>query len=341
MVSLPRDSYVWLYNKNYRGKINSAFSAGGGYEGKGFEYAKNTVSMLFGGIPVNHYVCFDMNVVKEVVNAIGGLYYDVDIHVDMCGRTIEPGYQYLDGQKVLDYCRTRHGATGGSDVERTKRQRRMILAIFDEIKKNGQIQEIPEIYSAVTGNIYTDLAFNQIVSLAAFAMKLDLDDIHEYNLEGGFLNIDGSSFWGIDQYKKRDMILEIFGKEIRVSKDDHVTTLQALAAKKREAVAAANSAASRAERYVERNKEYIKKAERSDFKARTADLRAVAAVKNTADVGPTIQPIINATESYNVWFAAFKATIEERKHPAPTPTPEPDPTRTPKPDVSTPPDDAE
>ena len=34
MISLPRDSYVWIYNKDYRAKINSAFSSGGGYDKK-------------------------------------------------------------------------------------------------------------------------------------------------------------------------------------------------------------------------------------------------------------------------------------------------------------------
>ena len=199
MISLPRDSYVWIYGKNYRSRINTAFSAGGGKDGSGFEYAMNTVSLLFGGVPVNNYVCFDMNVVKEVVTAMGGLYYDVDIEFTMCGRPMEKGYQYMDGQAVLDYCRERHV---DSDIGRTARQRAMLLAIFQEMKSTGQIKDIPAIYSAVMGNIYTDLSFEQICSLAAFAMNMGVENIHEYYLEGDYLNIDGTSLWGVNQYKK-------------------------------------------------------------------------------------------------------------------------------------------
>ncbi|MDD5017430.1 MAG: LCP family protein [Eubacteriales bacterium] len=317
MISLPRDSYVWIYGQNYRARINTAFGAGGGYNGRGFEYAMNTVSLLFGGVPVNHYVCFDITVVKEVVNAIGGLYYDADIEFTMNGRHMDKGYQYMDGQAVLDYCRERHV---DSDIGRTARQRAMIMAIFEEMKNTAQIQDIPDIYSAVTGNIYTDLTFEQIVSLAAFAMNIGLEDLHEYYLEGDYLNIDGTSFWGVNQYEKRDMVKEIFGVDISISTDDHVTVLQSLAAEKRAAVAAAEAAAAAAQNYVSANLDYIDGTEIADFNTRKAALLAVAAVKDTKDVGPTIEPIVTATQEFNTWFnTVFKLAIEAKKA-EPTPT---------------------
>lgn len=101
MISIPRDSYVSIHGKTERGKINSAFSAGGGADKKGYEYAIKTVSNLFGGVKIHHYVGFDMNVVKEVINAMGGVDYDVDIEVSMNGRKLHPGQQHLDGQAVL------------------------------------------------------------------------------------------------------------------------------------------------------------------------------------------------------------------------------------------------
>ncbi len=319
MISLPRDSYVWIYNKNYRGKINSAFSAGGGKDKSGFEYTMNTVSMALGGIPVNHYICFDMNVVKEVVNAIGGLYYDVDINVKMCGRTIDKGYQYLDGQMVLDYSRQRHG---DSDIARADRQQRILFAIFDEVKRSGQIQDIPNIYSAITGNIYTDLDFTQIVSLAAFAMNINMEDLHRYMLPGGFLNIDGSSLWGINQHEKKTMVKEIFGIDIQISEDDNVALLQKQAAEKRQAVAQANAAIASATAFVNTNTAYIEPAELTEFNNKTANLRALAATKNYSNVAVTIPPITSGTSEYSAWVDTLKATVAARKA-APTPTPVP------------------
>lgn len=320
MLSLPRDSFVPIYNKDEYDKINSAFAAGGGYKKNGFDYSMKTVSMTLGGIPVNHYVCFDMTVVKEVVNAIGGLDYDVDIKVNMNGRTIEKGLQHLDGQQVLDYCRQRHGS---SDIARVDRQQRMIMAIFNEVKNSGQIKDIPAIYSAITGNIYTDLSLKQISSLAAFALNVDPAGIERYTLPGDFLNIDGTSFWGVAQHEKRSLIKQLFGVSIKVSDVDDVETLQALAAQKRAAVSAANNAVAAASTWRNANAVHLTKAELTELDSRITALSALAAVKQPQDVGPTIEPITTGTAEFNSWLAALKAAIAARLAPAPTPSPVP------------------
>lgn len=336
MISLPRDSYVWIYNQNKRDKINTAFSEGGGYKKNGFEYAMKTVSMVLGGVPVNNYVCFDMNVVKEVVNAIGGLDYDVDVTVNMCGRKIEKGYQRLDGQKVLDYCRQRHGS---SDIARVDRQQRMILAIFNEVKSTGQLGDIPAIYSAVTGSIYTDLSLKQIASLAAFAMKVDLEAIQRHTLPGSFLNIDGTSFWGVDLGQTRRLVKDIFGVTIKINEADALDTLLALAEEKRNVVTLALNTAANAEGYVNANAPFIFAEEQADFQNRIANLRAVAAVKNTEDVSITLPPIYAAIDEFNAYFASLQGTVEARKAEAaaPPPVPEapvPDPAATESPAVT-------
>jgi LCP family protein required for cell wall assembly len=328
MLSLPRDSFVPIYNKDERDKINTAFAVGGGYKKKGFEYAMNTVSMTLGGIPVNHYVCFDMTVVKEVVNALGGLSYDVDIKVNMNGRTIEKGYLHLDGQQVLDYCRQRKG---DSDISRVDRQQRMIMAIFSEVKNTGQIKDIPAIYSAVTGNIYTDLTLKQISSLAAFAMNMDTADIERFTLPGDFLNIDGTSFWGVNQYEKRDLIKRLFGVTIKVNDADHVTTLQALAAQKRAVVTDAHAAAASATAWQNINGTFLTAGELSELNSRVSALNALAAVKNPHDVAATIEPITVEVEAFNAWLAALKTTVAARIAPTPVPaTPTPVPTPAPE-----------
>ncbi len=330
MLSLPRDSFVPIYNKDKYDKINTAFASGGGYKKNGFEYSMKTVSMTLGGIPVNHYVCFDMTVVKEVVNAIGGLDYDVDIKVNMNGRTIEKGLQHLNGQQVLDYCRQRHG---DSDISRVDRQQRMIMAIFREVKNTGQIKDIPAIYSAITGNIYTDLSLKQITSLAAFALNVDPEGIDRYTLPGDFLNIDGTSYWGVAQYEKRSLIKQLFGVSIKVSDADDVDTLQALAAQKRAAVSAANAAVATATTWRNTNAAHLTKAELSELSTRMTALRNLAAVKQPQDVGPTIEPITTGTAEFNTWLAALKATVAARLAPTPTPAPA---TPTPVPAMPTP-----
>ena len=224
MISLPRDSYVSLYGTEEKGKINSAFSLGGGAGKKGFEYASRTVSAVLGGINIHYYVGFDMQVVKDVVNAMGGVDYDVDIEVTMNGRKLYPGQQHLDGQAVLDYCRQRKGS---SDIARVERQQNMLTAIFSQLKSTSQIVHIPEIYSAVQNNIQTDLSFSQICSLALFAARLETSDIHKHILEGEFLNLNGISYWGISQSKKQKMIKEIFGFTCQIDETEDVGYIKA------------------------------------------------------------------------------------------------------------------
>lgn len=214
LISVPRDSYVRIYETQNKdgspkyAKINSAFSSGGGAKKDGYKYAMETVSYVLGGVKVHHYVAFDMQVVKDVTNAMGGVDYDVDIEVNMNGRTIKPGFQHLDGQAVLDYCRQRKGS---SDIARIDRQQRMLIAIFNQMKSTRQIFNIPSIYQAVSSNIDTSLTFEQICSLALFATKIDMSNIERHTLPGKGLYFEHSSFWVLDMTQVEKLTRQVFG----------------------------------------------------------------------------------------------------------------------------------
>lgn len=220
MVSIPRDSYVKLYNANGDladpeqpyDKINSAFSAGGGAQKKGFDYTMNTIEKLM-GVNVDYYCAFNMNVVKEVVDAMGGVDYEVDVEVSMNGRTLSPGFQHLDGQGVLDYCRQRKGS---SDIARIDRQQRMLTAILEQLKSTNQIANLPSIYTAVQDNIMTNLSFKQISSLSLVALRMDMSQLSRYTVEGKAMDISGRSCWCIQAAKLEKLIKDIWGKTVTV-----------------------------------------------------------------------------------------------------------------------------
>jgi len=254
MISVPRDSYVKLYNSSgaqlkndlgegKMGKVNSAFSEGGGAQKKGYQYACMTVSKLLGGVPINYYVGFNMNVVKQVVDAMGGVDYYVDIPVTMNGRTLEIGQQHLDGQAVLDYCRMRKGS---SDIARVERQQNMIMAIFKQLKSTDQIKHIPSIYKAVEANIQTNLDFTQISSLALLALRMDLDQLEKHTVEGGFLNMTGTSYWGVSSSKLKKTVDSIFGIDMTEDPEIDIENIEAAILANREAIAAELSAANTA-----------------------------------------------------------------------------------------------
>ncbi len=226
LISLPRDSYVRIYNTAKYAKINSAFTTGGGAKKNGYKYAAETVSYVLGGVKIHYYVAFDMQVVKDVANAMGGVDYDVDVEINMNGRTISPGFQHLDGQAVLDYCRQRKGS---SDIARIDRQQRMLIALFSQLKSTSQIFNIPSIYQAVASNIDTSLSFEQICSLALFAARIDTGNIERHTLPGKGLYYEHSSFWVLNMGGVKSLVQEIFG--IRNPAIDWEIDISALAAR--------------------------------------------------------------------------------------------------------------
>lgn len=251
MISVPRDTYVKLYDKegllidelDPYNKINSAFSLGGGLKKGGYQSAMNTVSALLGGIPINYYVSVDMNAVKDVVNAMGGVEYDVDIEVTMNGRVLHPGLQHLDGQAVLDYCRQRKGS---SDVARADRQQRMLLAIFDQMKKSGQIANIPKIYKAVESNIDTNLSFEQICALALVAVRMDFADLDRHMVPGAYMRLYERDIWALDAEKLQKLIKEVFDAVITVDPNADGKMLALITEQNRIAIAAELQSANRA-----------------------------------------------------------------------------------------------
>ena len=135
------------------------------------------------------------------------------------------------------------------------------------------------------------------------------------------------------------MVKAIFGEDISVSASDHVTNLQETAARKREAVSAALAAAATAQSYAETNGTYILPAELSDFNAKKSALLTASAIKNIHDVGSTIQPVLDATNTFNDWFnAAFKPAVEARKAAEQTPPADPSPSTDPAPPADPPAD---
>lgn len=230
MVSIPRDSYVKIYNANGNvanpsspySKINNAFSEGGGAQKKGFEYSIATVEKLM-GVKIGYYCGFNMNVVKEVVNAMGGVDYDVDIEVKMNGRELHPGMQHLDGQGVLDYCRQRKGS---SDIARIDRQQRMLTAILKQLKDTDQIANIPSIYSAVEANIMTNLSIKQISSLALVALRMDMSQLSRYTLEGKAMDIQGRDCYCLYVSRIEKIVREVWGQSVNLDSENDVSFIE-------------------------------------------------------------------------------------------------------------------
>lgn len=165
VFSILRDTYVTIANNdNDKDRINTAIIHGP-------NTAMQTVSDLL-GIPIQYYVYTDFQGFIKLVDAVGGVDYEVE--KDMVYKTIadgpeydidlKQGFQHLDGNMALQYVRFRHDAT--SDFTRTERQRGFIKAVADKLISTTSIIKLPNILSQVTPYIKTNMSVNDMWKLA-------------------------------------------------------------------------------------------------------------------------------------------------------------------------------
>lgn len=164
VFSILRDTYVSIPDHGKK-RINTAIIYGP-------NTAMQTVSDLL-GIPIQYYVYTDFQGFIKLVDAVGGVDYEVE--KDMVYKTIadgpdydidlKKGYQHLDGNKALQYVRFRHDAT--SDFTRTERQRNFLKAVADKLISTTSILKLPNILAQVTPYIETNLSVTDMVKLAS------------------------------------------------------------------------------------------------------------------------------------------------------------------------------
>lgn len=220
MVSIPRDTYVPLYGNRGKTKINACMYYGSIYGSKdndfdnGVDCLTQTVSALMGGVPIDYYVCIDMDVVRSVVNAVGGVKFDVPYNIYYKHKLkVKKGTQTLNGSEFLSLARDRY--TAGSDIERTKMQQKLLKALFNQVKSSNKLMSLPTIYNSVKENLYTNMSFEQITSLAATAKDIETDNLETYTFPGYYGSRSGISYWIINQAQRVALIKEIYGINAR------------------------------------------------------------------------------------------------------------------------------
>ncbi len=228
IVSVPRDTYTRIYNDKGKGsgynRINAAFSYGGGLKRKGLDYSLNTVSNFMGGIPIDYYVVFDMDLVKDLVNSLPhGLYFNMDLDLVVDNYHFVPGPINLNGDLVLRYARLRH--TAGGDFGRVDRQQKVMVALFEQLKKQKQLSMVPKLYEALRNNVTTNLSDLQIAALAWFCRDLEMSAITRYTIPGKSLNL-GASYVIADQKEKARIIKEVFGVDAPTRKEESYSYLK-------------------------------------------------------------------------------------------------------------------
>ena len=223
LITLPRDTFTTAPGLQGFYKLNGVFNAGGGMEDmeSGFALTCRAAEIWLGGISIPYYYALDFMAVVDIVDAIGGIDYDVDQpftaykivgnKMSTSGKYYDKGMQHLDGTAVLQYLRIRHEADG-LDSSRTARQRRMMVAIFNKLKTEGKMSQIPGLINAATSGIYTNTTLSQTTALATYAMtKISADQIHTRALSGDIWYQHYFKYCFVDQQNRLNVIKEVYG----------------------------------------------------------------------------------------------------------------------------------
>jgi polyisoprenyl-teichoic acid--peptidoglycan teichoic acid transferase len=122
-----------------------------------------------------------------VIAAIGGVTVKVgnSIRIGRDGQRvyIPPGKQELDGLEALAYARYRGTACG--DLDRIRRQQRLIAALREQVLGWNTITRLPGIVRVMHENVETDLGMVQAISLSrALVGQGNNSGMKSYQLRG-------------------------------------------------------------------------------------------------------------------------------------------------------------
>jgi len=185
ILNIPRDTMT--NTKRNIKKINSAYAVGG------IDQTKKEVGMVT-GLPVDRYMVVNFNGFIELVDAVGGVDFDVPIRMKYSDPTqdlyidVEKGMQSVDGKKAVQIMRFRKNNNGtgypDGDLGRIKTQQNFIMALASKLLRPSSITKIPAISSAIAKNTKTDLSLGEITWLGISILDVDSSNITTDTLPG-------------------------------------------------------------------------------------------------------------------------------------------------------------
>ena len=169
VVSIPRDTLVnvpWGAKK-----INTVYASSQlGYDGwdydDGIDGLKKELVDIMGYEP-DCWAIIDIVAFKELVDAIGGVYYDVPVDMNYIDPDqdlvidIKAGYQWLSGEEALKVVRFRSGYAM-ADIGRIGTQQDFIKSIASQMLDLGNIPNIGKVYDVYEQYVDTNLSVGTI-----------------------------------------------------------------------------------------------------------------------------------------------------------------------------------
>ena len=226
VMSIPRDTMVnvpWDVKR-----INSVYNYYGGGE-KGIKALYKEISQLVGFEP-DYQVIVEWDAVGAIVEAMGGVYYDVprnmnyddpyqDLHIHQT-----KGYRKLSGSDVMQVLRYRHdtdihyGYPDG-DLGRIKTQQSLLKAMIEQLLQLKNVTKIGDFARAVKNNVTSDLTFEEMLWFGSQAVMggLKAEDVNFVTMPNTALYVYSRAYprWPQNYvFPKAQELLDIVNNEL-------------------------------------------------------------------------------------------------------------------------------
>ena len=221
LISKPRDTFIGDNKNSARAsdKINSV------YQGKYPEKILNAVNKVT-GLDLKYYVLVDTEALKALVDAIGGVYFDVPIDMKYTDKkqglyiNLKAGYQLLDGDKAEQVVRFRHNQDGSSysyeygnnDTGRMKTQRNFLKAVIKQTLTPSNIVNIGKFIDIAQTYVKTNIPMDILKQYIAPAVNFSVDNLETGTIPGVNEKCNGVWIFVANKTKTKTYLAEMNNK---------------------------------------------------------------------------------------------------------------------------------
>ena len=225
ILSIPRDTYVGKKDKNTATanylasyKMNAVYR-----NGTNIEETVQRVSDLT-GVNIDYYVLIDTDAIVQIVDAIGGVKFNVPIDMDYEDLNqdlfihLKAGEQIIDGDKAEQLLRFRHNQDGTSypeeygdnDLGRMRTQREFIQTTLKQLIRIENVTKVFNVLDIVFNNVKTDLDMETIKYYIPYAFKFNMNNIQTGMLPGESEKCNGIWIYVANKTKTKQIVEELF-----------------------------------------------------------------------------------------------------------------------------------
>ena len=240
ILSIPRDTYVGKKDKNSATpnylmsyKMNSMYR-----NGENIPETVERVSDLT-GMKIDNYILIDTSAIIQIVDAIGGVTFDVPIDMDYDDPTqdlhihLTAGEQLINGEKAEQLLRFRHNNDyttypkeyGDNDLGRMRTQREFIKVTLKQLIRFENITKFFNVLDITFANIKTDLSMDTAKYYIPYAFKFNMENIKTDTVPGIPEQVNGIWIYSANKKQTAEVVENLFTDRIEEDPDDMTNSI--------------------------------------------------------------------------------------------------------------------